>query len=296
MEVSPATCVLDAKALIGESPCWDARSGVLYWVDIPARKIHRYDPVSGSDKAWLMSEEVGCVANCADNTLVIALRKGFFRFDPVRETLSPLFKTDAEPVTNRFNDGKTDRQGRFWCGSTDEAEKAPTGALYCLDRGLHCRRLVDGIICSNALCWSPDGRIMYFGDSSRQTVWAWNFEPGSGAIFNRRVFVSVPVEEGAPDGATVDSEGYIWIAQWGGWRVVRYDPKGRIDRVLRLPVSQPACPAFGGPDLNTLYIATAAIGLSAEAHAREPLAGGLFAVNIGVSGIAEVPFRYEDHR
>ncbi len=151
-----------------------------------------------------------------------------------------------------------------------------------------CERLVDGIICANALTWSPDGKVLYFGDSVRGLVWRWDCDPGSGAISNRRIFVEVPAATGMPDGAAVDADGFVWIAHWGGWRVVRYDPEGRIDRVLMVPVSQPSCPAFGGPDLRTLYITSAAIGVAEPA--REPLAGGLFAVEVGVTGLAEVPY------
>jgi sugar lactone lactonase YvrE len=175
----------------------------------------------------------------------------------------------------------------------DAAEKLPTGALYRLDSDLGCERLVSGIICSNALCWSPDGRIMYYGDSNNHVVWAWDFDVTSGAIVNRRVFLEIPAGEGVPDGATVDTEGHVWLAQWGGWRVTRYDPRGRVDRVIPLPVSQPACTAFGGPDLSTLYITTARSGLTPDDLTKQPLAGALFSVEVGATGIPEVPFPYK---
>ena len=152
-----------------------------------------------------------------------------------RQHSSPIFIAGDEPQTNRFNDGRTDRQGRFWCGSLDDSERSASGGLYRLDTTGRGERLVEGIVCANALCWSPDGTVMYFGDSVRGLVWRWDFEPGSGAISNRRVFVEVPkVSTGMPDGATVDADGFVWIAHWGGWRVVRYDPNGRIDRVVML--------------------------------------------------------------
>ncbi len=157
---------------------------------------------------------------------------------------------------------------------------------------LKCERLVGGIICSNALCWSPDGRVMYYGDSNNHVVWAWDFDVTSGAIANRRVFLEIPASEGVPDGATVDTDGYIWLAQWGGWRVTRYDPRGKVDRVVPLPVSQPASTAFGGPDLSTLYVTTARSGLTPAELAKQPLAGALFRIEVDATGIPEVPFPY----
>jgi sugar lactone lactonase YvrE len=286
--------VLEAQAGIGESPVWHAARRALFWVDIPARKVHSYDPASGGTRSWSVPEEVGCVAPMADGALLIALRSSFQRLDPVDGSLKRLWSTDEEPKGNRFNDGKTDRQGRFWCGSMDAAEQLPTGALYRLGSDLECERLVTGIICSNALCWSPDGTVMYYGDSNSHVVWAWDFDPRSGAIANRRVFLEIPSSEGLPDGATVDSEGYVWLAQWGGWRVTRYDPRGRVDRVIALPVSQPACAAFGGPDLATLYITTARSGITPADLTRQPLAGALFAVEVDATGIPEVPFPYPE--
>jgi len=284
--------VLEAQAGIGESPVWYAAHRALFWVDIPARKVHSYDPASRGTRGWSVPEEVGCVAPMSDGALLIALKSSFQRLDPGDGSLKPLWSTDEEPQGNRFNDGKTDRQGRFWCGSMDAAERSPTGALYRLDSDLKCERLVGGIICSNALCWSPDGRVMYYGDSNNHVVWAWDFDVTSGAIANRRVFLEIPASEGVPDGATVDTDGCIWLAQWGGWRVTRYDPRGKVDRVVPLPVSQPASTAFGGPDLSTLYITTARSGLTPAELAKQPLAGALFRIEVDATGIPEVPFPY----
>jgi sugar lactone lactonase YvrE len=281
-------CVHAAAAALGESPFWDVKSQTLFWVDISKRRIHNHDPASGRDAAWQTPEEVGCVATHAEGGLIVALRKGFHRFSIDKGAFAPVFVAADEPQSNRFNDGRTDRQGRFWCGSMDDCEKAPSGGLYRLDKQGRCERLVGDIVCSNALCWSPDGTVMYFGDSVPGVVWRWDFDPATGAISNRRIFVEVPPATGVPDGATVDAEGYVWIAHWGGWRVVRYDPAGRTDRALKVPVSQPTCPAFGGPGLETLFITSAAAGVAKPAG--EPLAGGLFAVEPGVRGIADVPY------
>ena len=288
--MADVTCVLRAGALLGEGPLWDPLDKVLYWVDIKRREIHRFDPGSGRDTCWLVPEDVGSLAARAGGGLVIAMRSGFYFFDPATGGTTPIVNPEPDRTENRFNDGKTDRQGRFWAGSMHEPESRPTGALYRLDGDLTCRRLVDGVVCSNALCWSPDGRTMYHADTCRGTVWAWDFDPPSGEITNRRPFVEVAEGEGAPDGATVDAEGFVWLAHWGGWRITRHDPGGRVDRVIPLPVRQPTCPAFGGLGLDVLYVTTASIHLTREELARQPLAGGILAIEPGVAGLPETRF------
>jgi sugar lactone lactonase YvrE len=150
--------------------------------------------------------------------------------------------------------------------------------------------MVDGLVCSNALCWSPDGRVMYHADTCQGTVWAWDCDPETGAIAGRRVFVRLAGDEGAPDGATVDADGFVWLAHWDGWRLSRYDPTGRIERIVRLPVQRPTCPAFGGPALDVLYVTSATIGLTPGDLAAQPWAGGLLALDPGVRGVAEARF------
>jgi sugar lactone lactonase YvrE len=283
-------CVLRAEAVLGEGAVWDVAGQALYWVDIKGRRVHRYDPARERDEQWPVAEDVGSLAVRAAGGLLLALRSGFHVFDPATGRTTPVAAPEADRAENRFNDGKTDRQGRFWAGSMHDPETRPTGALYRLDPDLTCRRLIDGIVCSNALGWSPDARTMYHADTCARTVWAWDFDPARGEIANRRTFVQVPADAGAPDGATVDAEGFVWLAHWNGWRVTRYDPSGRIDRVIRLPVQRPTCPAFGGPGLDVLYVTSATIGLSAAERARQPWAGGLLALDPGVRGLPETRF------
>jgi len=284
-------CVLDCRSLLGEGPFWDVEEQRLYWVDIKRREIHRFDPVSGKDESWPTHEDIGSLAPRAEGGLVTALKSGFHFYDLARGEARAVALPDDHPERNRFNDGKTDRQGRFWAGSMDDLEKEASGGLYRLTPDLRLDCMVQEIICSNSLCWSPDSRTMYYADSWKHTVWAWDFDPVTGDIENRRVFVEIPAGDGAPDGATVDAEGGVWIAQWGGWRVVRYDPGGRIERSIALPVRQPTCPMFGGRDLDVLYVTSASIKLSPEALARQPQAGSLFAIDAGVKGLPEARFR-----
>lgn len=284
--MTDVTCVLDAKAELGEGPLWDHRAQRLYWVNIRQREVRRFDPATGRDEKWTAPAMVGSLAVREKGGLVVALQSGFHFFDPATGKWAPIVDPEAHLPGNRFNDGKPDRQGRFWAGSMDDAEKAASGGLYRLDADFTCKRLVDGIICSNSLCWSPDGRAMYYADSWAHTIWAWDFEPASGEVANRRIFVQRPKEEGAPDGATVDAEGGVWVAYWGGWCVKRFDPAGKLERSVTLPVAQPTCPAFGGPDLDICYVTSAAIG-----GKPQPQSGGIFAFRPGVKGIAEATFK-----
>jgi sugar lactone lactonase YvrE len=289
--MAEVSCVLDAKALLGEGPLWDVAEQALYWVDIKRREIHRFDPQNGRDEKWPTPEDVGSLAVRERGGLVAALTSGFHFFEPATAKIAQIAKPEPDRPTNRFNDGKPDRQGRFWAGSMDDRETAPTGALYRLDADLSCTRLVDGVVCSNALCWSPDSRTLYYADSWRRAVWAWDFDADRGTIENRRVFVEVPEGEGVPDGATVDAEGFFWLAHWNGWRVTRYDPKGRVDRVVWLPVQCPTCPMFGGPKLDVLYVTSASNKLTADQRQAQPLAGGVFAIDPGVRGLPEARFK-----
>jgi L-arabinonolactonase len=286
-----ATCVLDAKSLLGEGPLWDVGEHRLYWVDIKRRLIHRFDPATGEDKCWSTPEDIGSLAVRERGGLIVALKSGFHFYNLETGQATSLALPRGQPDNNRFNDGKTDRVGRFWAGSMDDNEKSPSGGLFRLNTDLECKQMVEGIICSNSLCWSPDSRVMYYADSWQRTVWAWDFELETGTIRNRRVFVEVPRSEGVPDGATVDAEGFIWLALWDGWRVTRYAPTGRMHQSVKLPVQRPTCPMFGGSSLNTVFVTSASIGLSGQELKEQPLAGGLFAFKPDVPGLPETQFK-----
>jgi L-arabinonolactonase len=285
------SCLYEARAVLGEGPFWDVGGQRLYWVDIKGRLIHQFDPSTGIDKHWSTPEIIGSLAVRAKGGLVVALRSGFYFYDLELGQATVAAIPAHHPEQNRFNDGKTDRQGRFWSGSMDDNEKEPTGGLFRLDSKLRCEQLVDGIVVSNSLCWSPDGRTMYFADSPRRTVWAWDFEPETGTIGNRRPLIQFSAKHGVPDGATVDAEGCIWLAHWDGWRVTRYDPKGRVRQEIKFPVQRPTCPMFGGPNLNLVYVTSASINLSERELTEQPHAGGLFVFEAEVPGLPEMPFQ-----
>jgi L-arabinonolactonase len=283
-------CVLQAGSLLGEGALWDPVARVLWWLDIKGRAIHRLDPTTGANRSWTTPHDVGSLAVRRRGGLVVAMRHGFYAFDPADGRFDALVLPEADMTENRFNDGKPDRQGRFWAGSLHDPETKPSGGLYRLDADLSCRRLVEGIVASNALAFGVNSEVMYYGDSRQRTVWRWDFDRDDGSIRNRRVFVELGGGDGAPDGAAVDAEGCYWLTQPDGWCIARYDPQGRRDRVIRMPVLRPTCVAFGGDDLRTLYCTSCRWGLSEADLQAQPLAGGLFALDVGVAGVPDVPF------
>jgi sugar lactone lactonase YvrE len=289
------TCVVDSKSLLGESTYWDPKARVLWWIDIWGPTIHRFDPATGRDDTWTAPEYLGCLAVREKGGLVLSMISGFFFFDPATGAFEPIVDPEAEMPDTRFNDGKTDRQGRFWSGSMFEAEGKPPAkiaSLYRLDSDLSVHRMVDGVGCSNGLAWSPDSRTMYYTDSHTSLVWAWDFDPASGDIANRRVFLDLGAEGYIVDGATVDSEGTYWLTVPFKGKVLAYDPKGKLVTSIDMPTDLPTCCEFGGEDLDTLYVTSATLRRSPEALTDQPQAGGLFAITgLGVRGLPLVPFR-----
>ncbi len=275
--------------LLGEGPVWCGREEALYWVDIRAPAVRRLkdDAVT----SWAMPEQVGSLALRESGGILVALKSALSVFDPATGGIAKI--ADAPPGHHaglRFNDGKCDRQGRFWVGTMRAGDEKASGFLYRLDGG-GCTKVLDGIEIPNSLCWSPDGRTMYFSDSPKRVIWAFPYDPASGAIGERRVFASLPAPMVA-DGGTVDAEGYLWSANYGGWRVTRFAPDGSVDRVVPVPASNITSCAFGGPDLGTLFIVSAYQGLRDEARAKQPAAGGLFAIDVGVKGLPEARYAY----
>lgn len=283
-------CVHEAYAMLGEGPLWCPREGMLYWLDIKRPAINRFDPEAGRAGHWPMPSDIGCMALREEGGMVVALRSGFALLDLDTGAIEAISDPESDRPGNRFNDGKVDRQGRFWAGTLNDAESEPLGSLYRLDPDRTVTLMQDGVVVSNGIGWSPDDRTMYFTDSAIRTIWAYDFDPDSGAIANRRIFAEVPDGTGYPDGLTVDCEGYVWSAVWDGWRLVRYDPAGRIDREVVVPVQRPTSCMLGGPELKTLYVTSASIHLDAGALERGPLAGGLFALDVDTAGLPEPRF------
>ena len=284
-------CIWNAHAKLGEGPMWSVREQALYWVDILGHRLHRYSPSEGQH-TWQFDEEVTAVAERAEvDELIITRRHGFARFNPKTEELTPLLQVETELPANRFNDGKCDRSGRFWAGTMDFGCEQPTGSLYCLSPDLRYERIDSGYIVTNGPAWSADYSTMYHNDSANGRVYAFDFDLKSGRVSNKRLFLQFSQQEGSPDGMTTDADGGLWIAHWGASKLTRHDPQGNVLHAVELPCSQITSCAFGGPDFRTLYITSAADGLSPQQLEREPLAGGLFALEIDIAGMPANQFR-----
>ena len=283
-------CVASPRAEVGEGPVWDDHEQVLYWIDIKTPRLFRFDPATGDNQATALPERIGCLAVRERGGLIAAFKTGFKWLDPATGALEPLLDPEPDRPGNRFNDGKCDRRGRFFAGSMDDQESACTGTLYRLDPDHSVHVVRRDVHLANGLDWSPDERVMYFTDSLRRTIFAFDYDSETAAMSNERVFASVPDGDGVPDGLTVDVDGFVWSAHWGGWRLTRYAPDGRIDRVVEMPVPQPSSCCFGGADLEVLYVTSAAIGMTAADFDRAPDGGGLFALDAGVAGLPMARF------
>lgn len=290
-----AELVADVRCAVGESPVWDQRDQRLYWVDIDGATIHRLRGDGGID-SWQLPEKVGCIAPHAGGGWIAAMQATIRhvhlhdggRFD---DQVLARVRHATDPM--RFNDGRCDRQGRFWAGTMFEDTQAgnTSGRLYRYTdaKGLSFSG-IDGLVVTNGLAWSPDGRTMYLADAWRgsRLIWAFDYDTATGTAANRRVFVDMHEHVGRPDGAAVDAEGCYWICSADGGCVLRFDPSARLVGRIDVPVKKPTMAAFGGPQLDTLYITSIRprnIDLS-----DQPLAGGLFVVRPGVTGLAEPAF------
>lgn len=277
---------------LGESPRWDAAEQALYWLEIwNPPSIFRLDLATGAVKRWSPGVHVTGQARREGGGFVLATRTGLYLWDERTNKLE--FVNDPE-VNNRpvrFNDGSADRQGRFWAGSTQADDQfRPEGSLYRLDRDCAVRKMAGGLACSNGLGWSPDNKTMYVTAQFAYELLAFDFDPATGEIANRRSFAKVPEADGLPDGLTVDSEGCVWSAQWGGWRLTRYDPDGKLERVVKMPVPNPTSCVFGGPDLKDIYVTTAWLLLSDAERQAAPGSGDVFVIHTDIKGLPEPKF------
>ena len=290
--MSKPEVVAGGNAILGESPLWSPAEAALYWVDIDNPTIHRLDPATGARERWPIETEIGSIGLAGPGRMVAGLRTGAHYVDLATGKIEAICDPEGEGRfnRNRMNDGKIDRAGRFWVGTMNDPGHEPLGTLYRIDRDGGAAPVLGGIRVPNALCWSPDSRVMYFTDSYSHQIWAFDFDLETGAMENKRVFAAIAEDAGVPDGATVDADGFVWCAHMFGSRVSRYAPDGSLDRAIALPVPQVTSCAFGGADLETLYITTASLRMDRAALAEQPLAGALFAVDPGVRGLPEPVF------
>lgn len=284
------SCAARTEDVLGEVPLWHPAERALYWIDLFKPAIHRLDPASGAVGSWTPPMKLGSLAFCRDGRLLLAGRDGLAKFDTATGGMELLGHPDADRPENILNDGRADAVGRFWVGSMNKMLSGPTGRLFRVLPDRTWTVAAEDIWVPNSIAWSPDGRRMFFADSHRKLIWAWDFDMGSGTLGERRLFADTSDMPGVPDGSAVDVEGFLWNARFDGGCVVRYDPDGRVERTIDLPVSRPSACAFGGADLKTLYVTTARFRLPPDRLAAEPLAGGLLAIEAGVAGLPEPCF------
>ena len=282
----------ETRACVGESPVWDAETGRLYWVDVRERpSISMVEIQTLEQTTFPMTEEIGSIVLTQCGRLIAAMRSGLALFDPRTGALNPLHDPEPELSANRLNDGKCDAEGRLWFGSLNPDSSLAEGSLYILGTDLQCRLAMNDLVTPNGHAWSLDGRTMYLSDTRRGLIHAHDFDAGTGDFGPPRTFADLGHFPGGPDGATIDRKGFLWSAQFNGGCLVRFSPDGRMDRIVRLPVSKPTSCTFGGPDHDHLYVTSAARGMGQGRLAAEPLAGRVLVLDVGVGGFPPARFK-----
>ena len=289
--VSPWQLVLRRPSITGESPVWCERTQRLYWVDVQQPALHRLNPTTGLDEAWIMPAWIGCLAlGAADGTVLVGLRTGAYRFDLTNGALTLVAPAPYDPRRFFLNDGKCDRSGRFWVGPMRHSllplvgdPGAAKGPLWCLDGD---RLIATGkpAALSNGLAWSPDGKTMYHSHTETGEINAWDYDPATGTMQRGRLFARVDGPPG-PDGAEVDRDGFYWSAINGQGRILRFDPDGKLERELRVPFTFPTMVAFGGPELRTLFVTSGRWAIADKDAADHPLDGSIIAIEAPVPGL-----------
>jgi sugar lactone lactonase YvrE len=284
-------CVVQSHDALGESVIWCPRTRKVWWLDILKPCLQSFDPATGGHRVYpLPGKNCGCVALRASGGFVTALDNGLHGFDPDTGRLEFLFHPEPQPPTNRYNDGRVDRRGRFWLGTMDCDIRGPTGNLYRLGPDRSVQKVLDGLKVPNSTAFAPDDRTFYFTDTQQYAIWAFDFDIEAGTIANRRVFADLAARRALADGSCVDADGCLWNAEYGGARLTRYAPDGHVERTVELPVTNPTCCCFGGERFDTLYVVSATQEYTPEQRAAEPWAGGLLALDVGVKGLPEAMY------
>ena len=268
----------NANAILGEGPVWSVGKQTLYWVDIKGKDVYSKGIADASFHKTTFDKRPSALGE-SKNGLVIAFEDGLFHvLDGQRE---PFCQLDEGPE-NRTNDGKVAPDGSFWVGTMDDYERNKTGALYRISSDCVITKLLEGIGISNTLAWDLERNLFYFADSMEQVIWSFRYDKKQHSLTDKQQFVSLRGTRIYPDGSAIDAHGFLWNAQWDGSRVVRYSPSGDIDRIIDLPVSRPTSCCFGGPDMKTLFITSASIGIHPD---EQPLAGSVFSIKVDVPGV-----------
>jgi xylono-1,5-lactonase len=288
-EPEAPACVAVCQAVLGEGPVWVEREQALYWVDIKGDRIFRRRFSDGEVTTFTPPLRICSLAPRASGGFIAGSARGFALVDLDAGRYELIGEVEPDLPQNRFNDGKVDRQGRFWAGTMDGAEKEVSGALYRLDPDRSWSRVDDGYRVTNGPAFSIDGKRMYHSDSARRRIYVFDLNEGGGAT-GKRLFTKLDEQHGYPDGMTVDADDCLWVAFWDGWCVRRFSPAGECIKTIQMPVQRPTSCAFGGPELDHLFITSACGGLNEKALSTQPYAGGLFMIKPGVRGAADALF------
>ena len=289
-------CAVAGQDTLGETPLWCTETQSLLWLDIDNGRVQRFHPETGRHDVFAfdakyagslaLTEEPGC--------LLVGLDLALFTFDLSTGEQRLLCQVEPEDIDNRLNDGRCDARGRLWVGTMDNQLCRPNGSLYRIDPNGAIHRQFTDIIVSNTVAFSPHQDTLYFSDTRKFVTWKFPFDPERGTLGDRSIFVDHTGTRDRPDGACVDSEGFVWTAIFAGRRVVRFSPAGELDRVIELPVTNPTCVCLGGRDLKTLYVTTARKFLSRRQLREQPFAGSVLAIEVNVPGLPEHRFRLRD--
>lgn len=277
--------VWEGGAALGEGPVWDSAAGVLWFVDIKQKSLHRFDPRGGACKAWTAPSQIGWAFPTENGRVLVGLQTGLALFCPHTGAFEPLMDIEPNIATNRLNDATVAKDGSVWFGTMDDNESEASGRYYRWSGERLEKLAIEPAIVTNGPALSPDQRTLYHVDTVGGTIYATRLDEGS-TVGSTRVFAEVDPADGHPDGCTVDCKGNLWLGLWGGWRARLYDPAGKILQEVRLPVSNVTKVALGGRDMKTAYVTTARAGLSADDLERQPEAGNLFAFKVDVAGSA----------
>ncbi len=287
-----AKVVIKHCCLLGEGVIWDKKQNLISWLDIEKGKIHEYNPGVQKHNVIEVNQKIGAIALCNNGGYIAAMKNGIGFINRSTHAIKIIADPESAIPDNRFNDGKCDPFGRFWAGTMSETEEPHAGNLYVLNKDLSIEKKMEGVTVSNGMAWDMKHNLFHYIDSPTQTVVTYDYDLTTGGIRNKRVTIRVPETEGSPDGMTIDEEGMLWVAHWEGWKIARWDPfTGKQLLEIRLPVSRVTSCAFGGNQLEDLYITTAKIGLSKAELIKQPLAGALFVVkNCGYKGVPAFEF------
>ena len=294
---SSATLFVNCQCTLGEGILWWAQRRALVWTDIERSTMWLHQPASNSTSSFALPDRLGSLAICQSGRLLLGLARGLFIGSLDRATdgtlrVEPLVAVDSDRPRHRINDGRTDRSGNFVFGTMNEEQHDPTGSFYQYSASRGLRRLdIGGVAIPNSICFSLDGRVMYFCDSLEKRIRQCDYDAESGAVSNVREFVRFAQDDGLPDGSVIDSEGCLWNAAWGVGRVRRYAADGRVLAQITVPAKNPTCLAFGGDGLADLYITSSRQEMTDGELASTPDAGGVYHAAIGPVGLCDAPFR-----